>query len=78
MLWSPKFAHTHSSSVGAVHEQGIVTIFWDVYVSSVQNVFDTNGSLLDTSFLPRIDKFLKELTWVATTLRYGRENITLS
>lgn len=60
-----------------MRELGLVTIFWDVNFSSVQNVFDATGNLLDNSFLPRIEKFLKELIWMATTLRYGRENIAL-
>lgn len=58
-----------------MRELGLVNIFWDVNFSSVQNVFDQSGRLKDSSFLPRIDKFLKELIWMAKTLRYGRENI---
>ena len=60
-----------------MRELGLVTIFWDVNFSSVQNVFDSSGELRDTSFLPRIDKFLKELIWMAKTLRHGRESIAL-
>lgn len=60
-----------------MRELGLVTIFWDVHFSSVQKVFDGSGGLLDSSFLPRIDKFLKELIWMAKTLRHGRENIAL-
>ena len=60
-----------------MRELGLVTIFWDVNFSSVQNVFDESGKLLDDSFLRRIDKFLKELIWMARTLRYGRENVAL-
>src|SRR3989449_4988718 len=51
-----------------LRELGLVTIFWDVYFSSVRSVFDGAGTLQDQSFLPRIDKFLKELVWMATTL----------
>jgi NAD(P)H-dependent FMN reductase len=64
--------------VPVMRELGLVTIFWDVNFSGVQNVFDANGTLLDKAYLSRIDKFLKELIWMATTLRYGRENITLA
>jgi NAD(P)H-dependent FMN reductase len=60
-----------------MRELGLVTIFWDVNFSSVQNVFDESGKLLDESFLRRIDKFLKELIWMARTLRYGRDSIAL-
>lgn len=60
-----------------MRELGLVTIFWDVNFSRVQNVFSADGKLLDESFLPRIDKFLKELIWMAKTLRQGREQIPL-
>lgn len=60
-----------------LRELGLVCIFWDVNFSSVQNVFDAAGRLVDQSFPRRIDKFLKELIWMAKTLRHGRENIAL-
>ncbi len=60
-----------------MRELGLVTIFWDVNFSSVQKAFSTDGALLDQAYLARIDKFLKELTWMARTLRHGRENIPL-
>jgi NAD(P)H-dependent FMN reductase len=59
-----------------LRELGLVTIFWDVHVNNVRARFDGDGKLLDDSFLA-IDKFLDELIWMATTLRYGRENVTL-
>ncbi len=58
-----------------MRELGLVNIFWDVNFSNVQKVFDESGKLLDESFLRRIDKFLKELIWMARTLRHGRENV---
>src|SRR5947207_14926143 len=54
-----------------LRELGLVTIFWDVNFSNAGKLFDDEGDLLDNSFLPRIDKFLKELIWMAKTLRYG-------
>jgi NAD(P)H-dependent FMN reductase len=60
-----------------MRELGLVTIFWDVNFSNVNKVFDSEGKLLDRSFVPRIHKFLDELVWMARTLRYGRENIPL-
>jgi len=60
-----------------MRELGLVTIFWDVNFSSVQKVFDKEGKLLDESFVRRMDKFLKELIWMAKTLRHGREQISL-
>ena len=58
-----------------MRELGLVTIFWDGNFSSVQNLFDANGALVDQAYLKRMDKFIKELVWMAQTLRYGRENI---
>jgi NAD(P)H-dependent FMN reductase len=60
-----------------LRELGLVTIFWDVNFSSVQNVFAADGTLQDQAYLRRIDKFLKELIWMAKTLRYGREQVSL-
>ena len=60
-----------------MRELGLVTIFWDVNFSSLQKVFDSDGKLLDESFIRRMDKFLKELIWMAKTLRHGREQIPL-
>jgi NAD(P)H-dependent FMN reductase len=60
-----------------LRELGLVTIFWDVNFSTVQNAFDDSGALRDQAYLPRIDKFLSELVWMATTLRHGREQVTM-
>jgi NAD(P)H-dependent FMN reductase len=60
-----------------LRELGLVTIFWDGNFSNVQKVFDASGKLLDEAYVKRLDKFLKELIWMARTLRYGRENISL-
>ena len=40
-------------------------------------MFAEDGRLLDESYIRRIDKFLKELIWMAKTLRQGREQISL-
>jgi NAD(P)H-dependent FMN reductase len=63
------------SSLPVLRELGLVTIFWDVNVGSVGKVFDEAGRLLDPAFVRRTDKFLGELIWMATTLRYGREHV---
>lgn len=60
-----------------LRELGLVTIFWDGNFSGAQKLFDADGQLLDQSYVKRIDKFLKELIWMAKVLRYGRENISL-
>jgi NAD(P)H-dependent FMN reductase len=60
-----------------LRELGLVTIFWDVNFGNVGTLFDDRGALRDPAFLPRIDKFLKELIWMARTLRHGREHVAL-
>ena len=60
-----------------MRELGLVTIFWDANFVQVQNAFDASGALADQSFIRRIDKFLKELIWMATVLRYGRERVPI-
>jgi hypothetical protein len=60
-----------------LRELGLVNIFWDVNFANVQKAFDAEGGLLDQAYIRRIDKFLKELIWMATTLRHGREHIPL-
>ena len=63
--------------IPVMRELGLVTIFWDVNITTVQSRFDESGSLVDESFLPRIEKFLDELIWMAETLRYGRSNVRI-
>ena len=63
--------------IPVLRELGFVTIFWDVNFTVVQSRFDESGALLDESFLPRIEKFLDELCWMAETLRHGRSHIAI-
>lgn len=60
-----------------MRELGLVNIFWDVTFSNEHKAFDESGKLLEEAYLKRIDQFLKELIWMAKTLRHGRENIPL-
>jgi len=60
-----------------LRELGLVTIFWDVNFANVNQLFSPDGTLSDERMLPRIDQFLKELIWMAKTLRHGRQHITL-
>jgi NAD(P)H-dependent FMN reductase len=60
-----------------LRELGLVTIFWDGNFSGAHKLFDEAGEILDDSYVRRVDKFLKELIWMARTLRHGRENISL-
>lgn len=65
------------SLLPVMRELGLVTIFWDVNFASVHKLFAPDGALRDETMLPRIDQFLKELVWMAKTLRHGREHISL-
>ena len=58
-----------------LREMGLVTIFWDGNFSNAGTLFDESGNLLDNSHVQRMDKFLKELIWMAKVLRYGREQM---
>lgn len=60
-----------------LRELGLVTIFWDGNFSAAHTLFDTDGKLLDQSYVKRIDKFLGELIWMSKVLRYGRENVSV-
>jgi NAD(P)H-dependent FMN reductase len=60
-----------------LRELGLVTIFWDGNFSAVQKVFDESGRLAEAAYVRRLDKFLKELVWMAKVLRHGRENVPL-
>jgi NAD(P)H-dependent FMN reductase len=63
--------------IPVLRELGLVTIFWDVNFTTVHSRFDESGMLVDESFLPRIDKFLDELLWMAETLRHGRSHVPI-
>jgi NAD(P)H-dependent FMN reductase len=61
-----------------MRELGLVTIFWDGNFPNVQKAFDpATGALLEPAHVRRLEKFLKELVWMAKVLRYGREKVPL-
>ena len=70
-------ARVIQNMIPVMRELGLVTIFWDVNFTTVRTRFDDSGRLLDDTFLPRIGKFLDELIWMAETLRYGREQVSI-
>ena len=65
------------TSLPVLRELGLVTIFWDVNIGPVSQVFGEDGRLLDPKLIAPTDKFLAELIWMARTLRHGRESIPL-
>jgi NAD(P)H-dependent FMN reductase len=58
-----------------VRELGLVVTFTDLNFPRVQDKFDGEGKLLDEAYNDRAKGFLDELVWMATTLRWGRENV---
>jgi len=63
------------SMVNMVRELGLAVTFTDLNFPRVQDKFDEAGNLLDEAYNGRADAFLEELVWMATTLRWGRENV---
>ena len=56
---------------------GLVPIVSDVNFSNVNEVFGLDGSLLEARYLRRVERFLREILWMAETLRYGREQVRI-
>lgn len=63
------------SCVPMVRELGLAVTFTDLNFPKVGSKFDDKGTLLDESYEKRVTGFLDELVWMATTLRWGRENV---
>ena len=61
--------------VPMVRELGLAVTFTDLNFPRVQEKFDVDGNLLDDAYNARAKAFLDELIWMATTLRWGRENV---
>lgn len=56
-------------------ELGLAVTFSDLNFPGASSKFDVDGNLLDTAYEKRAKGFLDELVWMATTLRWGRENV---
>ena len=61
--------------VPMIRELGLAVTFTDLNFPKVASKFDDDGKLLDEAYNKRITVFLDELVWMATTLRWGRENL---
>jgi NAD(P)H-dependent FMN reductase len=60
-----------------MRELGLVTTFYDLNFSSVQTLFDESGVLHDPEPQQRrFNRFMNELVWMSTVLRYGRQSIS--
>ncbi|MEC4817304.1 MAG: NADPH-dependent FMN reductase [Scytonema sp. PMC 1069.18] len=61
-----------------MRELGLMTIFYDLNFSNVQNLFDESGNLIDKpTYIRRLERFMNELVWMSTVLRYGRTEVNL-
>lgn len=63
------------SMVPMVRELGLAACFTDLNFPTIRGKFDENGTLLDEAYENRVRGFLDELVWMATTLRWGRDNL---
>src|SRR4029079_539207 len=57
------------SMVNMVRELGLAVTFTDLNFPRVHTQFDENGNLKDEAYDKRVQDFLDELAWMATTLR---------
>lgn len=64
------------SLLPVVRELGLAVTFTDLHFPKVGDKFDDEGVLLDDAYEKRVTTFLNELVWMATTLRWGRENLS--
>ncbi|BAY62063.1 NADPH-dependent FMN reductase [Calothrix brevissima NIES-22] len=61
-----------------MRELGLVTIFYDLNFANVQQLFDESGNLIDKpTYIRRMERFMNELIWMSTVLKYGREKVSL-
>ena len=63
--------------IPVLRKLGLVTLPSDLLFPNVSALFDENGSLIDDAYLARIHTAISTLTWMAQTLKWGREHIHL-
>lgn len=61
--------------VQIVRELGLVATFTDLNFSTVQDLFDEQGNILNASYEHKVEAFLTELVWMSKVLRWGRANL---
>ena len=61
--------------VHMVRELGLAVTFTDLNFPKVATKFDELGNLIDAAYENRAKDFLDELVWMASTLRWGRQNV---
>ena len=61
-----------------MRELGLINIFYDLNFSNVQKLFDETGNLIDKpTYIRRMERFMDELIWMSTVLRYGRQSVSV-
>ncbi|MFN6568341.1 NADPH-dependent FMN reductase [Dendronalium sp. ChiSLP03b] len=61
-----------------MRELGLVTIFYDLNFSNVKQLFDESDNLIDKpTYIRRMERFMDELVWMSTVLKYGRQEVSL-
>jgi NAD(P)H-dependent FMN reductase len=58
-----------------VRELGLCVTFSDLYFPRAGDAFNDDGSPKDEAAYKHIDAFLTELSWMARTMKWGRENL---
>lgn len=62
-----------------MRELGLMTIFYDLNFANVQTLFDETGTLKDKpTYIRRMTRFMDELVWMSSVLRYGRTLVNLN
>jgi NAD(P)H-dependent FMN reductase len=64
------------SLLPVVRELGLAVTFTDLHFPKVKSLFDEDGNLTDEAYEKRVAGFLNELVWMASALKWGRENLT--
>ncbi len=68
------------SLLPALKAFGMLPTVADLNISHVDKVLDEAGQLIEperSAFLRRFERFIKELVWLSTTLKHGRDTIPL-
>ncbi len=63
------------SMVPMVRELGLTPTFTDLHFPGVRSKFDDDGNLTDATYDKDVEGFLDEIAWMATALRWGRNNL---
>ena len=75
-MWGGVRAVEHLMPV--IREIGMVPTFTDVYFQNSYDLFDDEGEIAEDKkerYTKAVKKAYDELIWMATTLKYGRDNI---